>query len=283
MGVRFFGQYLLANGYITAPQLLAALEYQEAKNGRIGDIAVEHGMLTREQAEQVHARQLGVDMRFGELAVQMGLLRAEQVEQLLSVQRDNHVRLGEALIALGYLDWQHSERALTAFFQEQEHYATGAIQVPHQVPMRTLLLRALELTERMLLRAWNMRTKRGTFVLQDDMVLLSDRNARIRLNVEAPVDYVFAVPDGVAKEAARHVLQADHVSPEEQEDVVRELANVVCGHLMASLASEGKQADISPPEPLPFRWDLAPASSAVQVPLLTRAGQVFLVMSFPVQ
>ena len=83
---RFFGQFLLAEGRITPPQLLAALEYQSELNARLGEYAVALGQLTRFDAERIHALQVSKDLLFGEAALELSLLDAEQLRRLVAAQ-----------------------------------------------------------------------------------------------------------------------------------------------------------------------------------------------------
>ncbi len=101
---RFLGQFLLAEGYITAPQLLAALEYQEQFNARLGEYAVALGLITLFDAQRINALQVSKDLLFGQAALELSLLSKEQVRQVMAAQRNDHVLLGEALCKLGYID-----------------------------------------------------------------------------------------------------------------------------------------------------------------------------------
>ncbi len=279
MHIRFFGQFLLSQGIITAPQLVAALEHQEEHNIRLGEHAVALGYLTEAQADRVNARQATKDIQFGEAAIDMGLLTQEQVDALLTEQRSHHVMLGEALEALGFVTGEQIEDALAEFMREQAKYAELAIAVPPEFPMRGIASRLLDLAGKQMFRLWGVRNKPGAMELQQGTITLSDRNAEVKISGQFSTSFLLAVPEAVARRAVERVTGATEATPEELDDVVRELANVICGNLVALLAAEGKAADIEPPETVSARHDLE-GGKALVMSFLTLEGQAFVALTF---
>ena len=53
MGIQFFGEFLIDRWVITRGQLLEALELQEYRNTKFGQLAVQKGFLTEEQVKQM--------------------------------------------------------------------------------------------------------------------------------------------------------------------------------------------------------------------------------------
>src|SRR6185295_14072878 len=82
-----------------------------------GDVAVALGMLTWAQVRdilkrQVKYRELGIPIRIGELAIEMGLLNQTQCNQVLSVQREKRKDLEEE---------QPKEQEEAEFHRSEEH------------------------------------------------------------------------------------------------------------------------------------------------------------------
>ena len=111
-----FGRFLVGKGAVNLKDLMKAVRTAKTIGARIGDLAVEHGFLSRDQVESIHARQAETNSPFGQLAVAMELLEEDQVADLLEVQRRNRGGIGEALVQLGIL----SEQDMTAYFSEFE-------------------------------------------------------------------------------------------------------------------------------------------------------------------
>ncbi|MBT6492190.1 MAG: chemotaxis protein CheX, partial [Deltaproteobacteria bacterium] len=74
MSVKFFGQYLLLEGAVSAEQLRSALELMEREHRMLGELAVEAGILSAEDAGTINREQLNRDLPFGMLAVEKGML-----------------------------------------------------------------------------------------------------------------------------------------------------------------------------------------------------------------
>ena len=64
----------------------------------IGEIAVQHGLLTTEQVVRVCEEQKNCEFFFGELAKKLGFLTAEQLEFLIQAQQQHDQIVDEALI-----------------------------------------------------------------------------------------------------------------------------------------------------------------------------------------
>ena len=64
----------------------------------IGEIAVQHGLLTTEQVVRVCEEQKNCEVFFVELAKKLGFLTAEQLEFLIQAQQQHDQIVDEALI-----------------------------------------------------------------------------------------------------------------------------------------------------------------------------------------
>ena len=99
-----FGLHLKNKKVITAEQLVAALEVQMRSLVKIGQLALEEGMLTpRDIFEILLAQSHSPSERFGEIAVEMGLLTRENVPRLLMLQADRKRSISEILVGQGAL------------------------------------------------------------------------------------------------------------------------------------------------------------------------------------
>jgi hypothetical protein len=111
-----FGLYLHRKGIITAEQFVAALEAQTRCLVRIGQLALEEGMLSaRDVFDVLRAQHHAPRERFGELAIEMGLLTRDDLTRLLMIQSDRKIPLEEVLVRQGVLSPERAFLELTAF------------------------------------------------------------------------------------------------------------------------------------------------------------------------
>ena len=115
----FFGEYLTSNKKLKSDQLGAALELVQSKNKKLGDLAIERGMVTAQQANDLNKKQREVDKPFGMLAVDAGLMSEEQVQTLLKVQKETKLSLAKAIADLQLLDIDSLNRSLHTFKAQQ--------------------------------------------------------------------------------------------------------------------------------------------------------------------
>lgn len=115
MYTKFFGNYLLNNGYITSEQLISALEAQGNYSIKLGVLAIHAGYMTSSQVEDVHITQTHNNKMFGEIAIEKGYLTQEQVDDLLKSQKPDYLVFSQTLNDLGYLDTNHFEEAFNDY------------------------------------------------------------------------------------------------------------------------------------------------------------------------
>ena len=70
MYTQFFGNYLLANGYVTRDQLFSAMRQEADQHMKLGTLALHAGYMNAAQVDDVVIHQTHQDNRFGELAIQ---------------------------------------------------------------------------------------------------------------------------------------------------------------------------------------------------------------------
>jgi hypothetical protein len=95
-----FGLYLKKKGIITAEQLVDALEVQQKTLPRIGQLAMEEGILSPRQIfEVLRAQCHSPHVRFGELAIEMELMTRDDLMRLLIIQADRKRPIEQILVA----------------------------------------------------------------------------------------------------------------------------------------------------------------------------------------
>ena len=112
---QFFGHYLLENQKITAEQFSSCMNYIKANRVKLGLIAENEGLLTRNQANELNYLQMQSDKRFGDLAVEKGYLTDADVTYLLGRQGNPYLIFIQALEEGNVLTRDEIETALTSF------------------------------------------------------------------------------------------------------------------------------------------------------------------------
>lgn len=122
----YFGNYLLSKKLISIEQYKSVMDLQNHSCIKVGILAVDLGLLTAAEVEEIHHMQTRMDKRFGELAIEMGYLTVEQLRQILAEQETTHLRLSQALIDQGILTMQQFEDALRDYKRD---YSLSDIQL----------------------------------------------------------------------------------------------------------------------------------------------------------
>ena len=131
-----FGLYLKKKGIVTAEQLVAALETQLATMPRIGQLALEEGLISpREIFDVLRAQRESPDVRFGDLAIEMGLMTRHEVIRLLMIQADRKRPLAEVLVAEGILSQQRIDEEMVGFRRLQASKRAPSVMASKIAPM----------------------------------------------------------------------------------------------------------------------------------------------------
>lgn len=120
MYTQFFGNYLLAKGYITNEQLFSALQEKSKKHTKLGTLAIHAGLMTAAEVDSVIIEQTHQDKKFGELTIEMGFLTDEQVKNLLNIQSPDFLLLGQILLDDGIIDNTTLEKIINDYRSENE-------------------------------------------------------------------------------------------------------------------------------------------------------------------
>jgi hypothetical protein len=274
---RFFGQYLVAQGYITPPQLLAAVEYQSKYNTRLGELAVALGMITPFESEQINAAQLSRDRLFGETALDCGLMTARQLSDVLETQRNARVLLGQAIETLGYLQRRTIDSAHDAYLEEETEAARKfALPSELQDASHAWLAAVFDRAAKLMLRAWDLPSKPGRVRIEARRLTLSDRNARAELRGRVRRELLIGVPDDVACKAGRRYGGAAHFADALEDHAVQDFARILAEATAELLTARGDPTYLAGVKLESVRATLPPADRVVMVSFLTHLGQVLV-------
>lgn len=99
----YFGKYLMDEGSITREQYVNLIEQTKSSKVQMGLLAVEMGLMTEDQADEINLMQQKEDKRFGDLAVEMEYLTEDDVSDLLDRQGDPYLLFIQALVEGGLM------------------------------------------------------------------------------------------------------------------------------------------------------------------------------------
>ena len=111
-GVRqMLGSLLLQAGHITEAELGQALDEQKRTGGRLGEIFIRRGMLTKQQLNRLLDFQINQQspqpapgpLRLGEILISTGHITREQLDAALLKQAISRKKLGEVLVEEGFV------------------------------------------------------------------------------------------------------------------------------------------------------------------------------------
>ncbi|BCR06585.1 chemotaxis protein CheX [Desulfuromonas versatilis] len=250
MGVKFFGQFLVARGAVAPAELLKAVELQRSTNLKFGEMAQAMGLLSEADIQRVHNAQRGEDLPFGQMAVRLGLLTSAQMEQVLTRQENSYLFIGRALVEIGALDEGELESHLQAFQADQAPYLVEAVELPPEVPLPEVWEVFADLTYKMLTRVASLPHRKGGCQIVDRLPA-NHAIATMDLSGAVSARYLFSASPGVQAAIARTMLREDEVETGPQElldDALMEFVNIICGNAVAKAAQLGYRIEIAPPQ-----------------------------------
>ena len=94
------GEFLIMRGRVSKTEVDIAFRAQLIHNHMLGILAVDQGLMTPAELEQVlhHQTTASPELRFGDVALGLGMLTQSQLESLLELQAENRLCIGEALV-----------------------------------------------------------------------------------------------------------------------------------------------------------------------------------------
>jgi CheY-specific phosphatase CheX len=249
MAVKFFGQYLVEKGIISAEAILAAIGLQERTNLKLGEMALSLGLVSQADIERAHQSQLSKDMKLGDLLVSMGMLSQAQLEQVIARQKETHLYIGEALVKIGALTPQELDVHLAGFKLDQAPYAIDRVELPAGLANAETWEMTVDLTYKLITRVLDLRFKPETCRVVERLEA-NHMVAAMDLSGDVQARYLVSVSQEVQKQMARAILHEDsveHEPVEVLEDSVMEFINVVCGNVAAKASQTGTAITINPP------------------------------------
>lgn len=249
MAVKFFGQYLVEQGVVSAEAIVAALALQEKTNLKFGEMAVAMGYVTPADIERAHQGQLSRDLKLGDLLVATGTLTEARLQEVVARQKQTHLFIGEALVRTGALSAKELERQLEAFRVDQAPYVVDGVVLPAGLAHARVWEMAVDLSYKLITRVLGLRFRTEPFKLVDTLAG-SFMMAAMDFQGDAQARYLLSVSAGVQKQVARAIMHeetVEHEPAEVLEDSVMEFVNVVCGNVVAKASQEGIALTINPP------------------------------------
>lgn len=130
-----FGLYLKKKGIISAEQFVAALEAQLETLPPIGQLALEEGIISpRDIFNVLQAQRRSPDVRFGDLAIEMGLMTRNELMRLLMIQADRKRPFADVFVMEGMLSEQRVAQEMAEFRRLQTSRRTRNGQASKIVP-----------------------------------------------------------------------------------------------------------------------------------------------------
>jgi CheY-specific phosphatase CheX len=249
MGVKFFGQYLIERGEVTAEQVRAALNLMDAENRSIGELAVEGRFISEADADKVNAEQRHRDMPFGELAAEMGLLNEEQIDNLVQLQWRTRLRIGQSLVRLKHLGKVRLEELLISYEEEQAPYRIENLALPEGLESNALAPFVIDLFTNLLMRVARITTRMGS---GEPIVEPPDLPVQVAVSVSGGSGLLICLAGD--EEFSRQVaakasgLDADSLDMDMLMDGVGEFLNVLAGNAMALVEQNGISTELQPPQ-----------------------------------
>jgi len=250
MNAKFFGQYLLEKGKITAQQLVDAVESQKSVHTPLGALAIEKEILAAGQVQKIHDEQRRTDRRFGELAVSMGFITHPQLIELIEVQASRKVLLGEVLVSKGFVDLEELEKELRTYQQEQERISAEVSAFFNQVLHRDIVENFTDLTMKMFTRFVNQTMKIELCEMGKDKVKLYDWTVAQKIQGDG-VEFtsLLCVPTDFLLQMASSMLNQPITKENEVViDAAKEFMNITNGNSCAKLSGYGLSLRMTPPE-----------------------------------
>ncbi len=248
MSVKFFGQFLIEQGEIDAAQLREALACMDTQNKPMGEIAVEAGYLTRDDADRINLEQRRSDRPFGELACELGMLSEAQVSGVIATQQKSRVQIGAVLVELGSVEIDRLPQLLDEFKADQAPYETQARTLPGELADNPVAHLVLDLMPKLCLRIAKMRVKAG-FGLPLSKLASSSFNVALRMEGSPGLQVTLLADEPFARTLAAATARIDEGKLDHDfiYDGLGEFLNVLCGNVAAVLERDDVYVSLGPP------------------------------------
>lgn len=249
MAVKFFGQFLVEQGLVSREALISAIELQDQKNLKLGEMAVAMGYITQADIERAHNAQMSKDMKLGDLLVEMGFLTLIQLNDVITRQKNTHLYIGEALVQVGALTSENLQKHLADFKADQAQYVSDGIELPANIANSKIWEMTADLTYKMITRVLDLQFRPGKCAIAETLAP-NFMMAAMDFSGDVEARYLISVSEGLQKTVAKAILREKSVDSEPAEvleDTVMEFVNVVCGNVAAKASQMGVIMNINPP------------------------------------
>jgi len=282
MSLKYFSQYLLLEGYITSEQLGAAIAKAGVTKDLIGDLAVEAGYMSQEQADDLNKKQVQRDMRIGDLAIEEGYLTEEQLESILRRQGAEHQRLGDALVDLDFITGDLRDHLLRDFQRTRGQSAVDvdALVKPFECIESSKAVRQLLTTfPKMTMRLSQVHvrpcegavTSADTWMEYSAAIELSADNEKVRFAITADRPFSDKLLHGMVKIMSGDDDIAFGTDKSDYEDLLGGFLDIITGNIVGALDSAGDRYEPGTPT---FG---VPDGDGVAFPMASTLGDVALV------
>jgi CheY-specific phosphatase CheX len=253
MVARFLGQFLLERGSVSAEGLLRAVAHQEARNPKLGELAVHEGILSPADAERINQEQRRTDAKFGEIATRLGLLTDRQIESLAKKQQQGRVMIGEALVAVEAMSKELLEKELAVYNTEEERTRRELQDAKSAIGWANgpIYSSSVMITSKLLLRVAGLPVKERSVRQLSGSIAPAEVRVGLGFRGDWKGDYVISMSQVIATRISMRMLNETKPIPELVLDSLKEFANIAAGQICAALESERVKCDLTAPRDYP--------------------------------
>lgn len=251
MGVQYFGQFLIENGYLSRSQLLDAIDHQKSVNVKLGVLAIDQGYMSAGQVEDVILAQRSLNKRFGEIALEKGYISEQDLEKILSRQNNDRIFLGEALVEKGYLSYAQLQEYLEHFNRIQEKCLKKVDSTLAQLSDSQLLIinEGEAIFKNMILRMLDEQSIISSYIIYKDTdPEYHDFHVSQKLFGDQDLTMAISMDRELLLHMSSKLLSMDISELDELAiDGGKEFINIVIGHLCVALSNRGIKTETAPP------------------------------------
>ena len=250
LGMKFFGQYLLEKGDITKDQLLKAVDYQKGVNLSLEEMAVQKGLLTKDQLDKIHAIQKDdLDREFGEIVQEQDFLTKQDIDKLFEEQKQNRIYIGQALVKIGALVPEQLSDHLREFKEEQEkdEWAIGTKLegLKNKLVVKTFVNFTMKIFQKIVREL----VKLKECLPSVDNFNLRDYTLQQKISGDMEMYFILNLSEDICLRIASTMFgkEMKEMGPIER-DALKEFLNVIGGNCCAKLSNVGINIETGPPQ-----------------------------------
>jgi hypothetical protein len=110
-----FGQFLKKEGLVTDEDVIKARLLQKETNRLIGERFIEKKWCSMEDVQRILVVQEEEMSSFGDIALELGILTREQIDEVVGDIKQDYIHIGEALVSAGAIDQETKDKKLKEF------------------------------------------------------------------------------------------------------------------------------------------------------------------------